>query len=153
MSHTWFPVDRNSKQGVTSRRTREGTSLQDARQEEGCMCVCVWGWGGQRKESFLRRADRPVRVMAQNKSFISAIFAPELQQEAPQRAQRTKSKPRRREMAEEVPPLLTSGSFQLCCVCLALCSVRDSYRCVWLIGAEVSTRGCGHPLIIGWKLL
>lgn len=34
-----------------------------------------------------------------------------------------------------------------------LCSVRVSCRCVWLIGAEVRKRGCGHLLIIGWKLL
>lgn len=36
---------------------------------------------------------------------------------------------------------------------LCLCSVRVSCRCVWLIGAEVRQRGCGHLLIIGWKLL
>lgn len=35
----------------------------------------------------------------------------------------------------------------------SLCSVRVSCRCVWLIGAEVRKLGCGHLLIIGWKLL
>jgi len=35
----------------------------------------------------------------------------------------------------------------------SLCSVRVSCRCVWLIGAEVRKQGCGHLLIIGWKLL
>ena len=39
------------------------------------------------------------------------------------------------------------------CVCPGLCSVRVSCRCVWLIGAEVRKQGCGHLLIIGWKLL
>lgn len=35
----------------------------------------------------------------------------------------------------------------------ALRSARVSCRCVWLIGAEVRKQGCGHLLIIGWKLL